>query len=103
MQNKIFAFINKKFKGLIEINCSRIMAILIDKRSAAAPQVQEILTDHGCIIGTRLGLHEVNGCSENGLILLTLCGDSTQIAQLEENLTALHRVQVKQMEIGFED
>ena len=37
-----------------------IMAVTIDPRSVHAPQAQTVLTKHGCIIKTRLGLHEVS-------------------------------------------
>ena len=51
-----------------------IMAIKISPRTVAAPRVQEILTKYGCIIHTRIGLHEAteNTCSTSGLILLNL-------------------------------
>ncbi len=51
-----------------------IMAIKISPRNEVAPKVQEILTKNGCIIKTRLGLHETtnDSCSKSGLILLEL-------------------------------
>ena len=86
------------------MDCSTIMAILIDKRTDAAPQVQEILTDNGCIIETRLGLHEsVDQCSEEGLILLTLCGSQAEIDELQSALEAVHRVKVDTMQLSFAD
>mgnify|MGYP006270378825 FL=1 len=86
------------------MNCSTIMAVLIDKRTDAAPQVQEILTDNGCIIETRLGLHEsVDQCSEEGLILLTLCGSQEEIDELQSELEAVHRVKVDTMQLSFAD
>ena len=49
-----------------------IMAISIDKRSSAAPTVQEILTKYGEMIHFRLGLHDLHHSekNENGRILL---------------------------------
>ena len=86
------------------MDCSTIMAILIDKRTDAPPQVQEILTDNGCIIETRLGLHEsVDQCSEEGLILLTLCGSQAEIDELQSALEAVHRVKVDTMQLSFAD
>jgi hypothetical protein len=78
-----------------------IMAITIDPRSAHAPQVQTVLTKHGCSIKTRLGLHEVteDSCSERGLILLQLCAESDEIENLEKELKDVHGVNVKYMSL----
>ncbi|MFZ7104032.1 MAG: hypothetical protein ACOWWO_15440 [Peptococcaceae bacterium] len=75
------------------------MAVLINKRSEAAPRVQEILTRFGCIIRVRLGVHEVEACREEGLILLQLCGNKEDISQLEKELKALDLVRVKKMDL----
>jgi hypothetical protein len=76
-----------------------IMAVTIDPRSAHAPQVQTILTKHGCIIKTRLGLHEVNqdSCSEEGLIILHIHSDLDEIRILENELLDVDGVKVKYM------
>jgi len=79
--------------------CDTIMAVLINKRSEAAPQVQEILTKYGCIIRIRLGVHEVEACREEGLVLLQLCGKQEEIAKLEAELTQLNLVRVKKMHL----
>jgi hypothetical protein len=51
-----------------------IMGIQILRRSKVAPSVQSLLTEYGCYIRTRLGLHEAasDDCSNKGLILLEL-------------------------------
>lgn len=76
-----------------------IMAITIDPRSAHAPQVQTILTKHGCIITTRLGLHEVseNSCSEAGLIILHIHSGLDEVKVLEKELLEVDDVKVKYM------
>ncbi|MFW6022384.1 MAG: hypothetical protein ACOCQW_02570 [Halanaerobiaceae bacterium] len=84
-------------------NCSTVMAILIDKRTDAAPKVQEVLTKHGCIISTRLGMHRAGECAEEGLVILHLCGTNEDIEKLENDLVGIHRVDVKKMEVAFED
>ncbi|WP_315080950.1 hypothetical protein [uncultured Clostridium sp.] len=78
-----------------------IMAITIDPRSAHAPQVQTILTKHGCIIKTRLGLHEVsqNSCSEKGLIILHIHSSLDKIKILENELLDVDGVKVKYMSL----
>ena len=78
-----------------------IMAVTIDPRSAHAPQVQTILTKHGCIIKTRLGLHEVNqnSCSEEGLIILHIHSSLDEIKILENELLNVDDVKVKYMSL----
>ncbi|GAA0743391.1 hypothetical protein [Clostridium oceanicum] len=79
-----------------------IVAIKISPRNKTAPKVQEILTKHGCIIKTRLGLHEasIKNCSTSGLILLDLIGDDKEkINDLTNELNSLEAVKAKLLEI----
>lgn len=78
---------------------STIMGITIDPRSLHAPQVQTVLTKHGCIIKTRLGLHEVGGdsCSETGLIILHIHSSLDEVKVLEKELLDVEGVKVKYM------
>ena len=77
-----------------------IMGIEIKNREKAAVNVQELLTKHGCIIKTRLGLHEVdNQCSPNGLILLEFERKETgEHDDLKDELNAMAGVVAKTME-----
>lgn len=78
-----------------------IMAVLINHRSKKAPTVQEVLTKHGCSIRMRLGLHEAGDvCSEEGLVLLQLVGDKSEIKALEEELNSIEGVKAKTMNIS---
>jgi hypothetical protein len=76
-----------------------VLGIMISNRVKNAPQVQMILTEFGCNIKTRLGLHEVNEttCSTSGLILLELCGDESACAELERQLRETKGIQVQKM------
>lgn len=78
-----------------------IMGIQVGDREHEALKVQELLTKHGCIIKTRLGLHEasVEGqCSSNGLIILEfLKNKEEEIKTIEKELAALESVEVRQM------
>lgn len=84
-------------------NCSTVMAVLIDKRTDAAPTVQEVLTKHGYIISTRIGLHQMGECAEEGLIILHLCGSKVDIENLENDLIDIHRVKVEKTKVEFDD
>ena len=63
--------------------------------------MQELLTKHGCIIKTRLGLHEAAGtmCSSKGLIILEfVSGSDNEVSELEAELNKLKNVLVRRME-----
>lgn len=78
-----------------------IMALTIDPRSEHAPQVQTVLTKHGCSIKTRLGLHDAsnNSCSETGLILLHMHSSLDEVKTLENELLDVEGVKVKYMSL----
>ena len=82
---------------------SAIMAISQEQRVETAHQVQDVLTQYGCYIRVRLGLHDsmVDTCSPKGLILLQLYGDCVPLQEIEEALTAIPSVKVKYMTLDF--
>jgi ribose 5-phosphate isomerase len=77
-----------------------IMGIQIDKREDVATKVQELLTTHGCIIRTRLGLHETgNTCSSHGMIILDFeDGKDKEIAEMLTTLNLFNGVVAKILE-----
>lgn len=78
-----------------------IMGIEIGLREEDALKVQKLLTEHGCSIKTRLGLHETGGnqCSSSGLVLLEFAsGQGQAIAALETELAKVQTVKVRKME-----
>ena len=74
-----------------------ILIILIDKRKKIAPVVQKILTDWGCLIKTRLGIHDgvLDNCSNSGLLIIELVGDAKKHQELEHKLSLLEGVKTK--------
>ena len=82
----------------------RVMLVLLDQRKKSAVQVQKILSEWGCLIRTRLGIHEgvLENCSEEGLIILELVGDKEMHEKLAERLNALPNVVAKLVEISLE-
>jgi hypothetical protein len=76
-----------------------ILGVQVTNRVANALEVQEILTEFGCNIKTRLGLHEVTAavCSTVGLLLLEAYGDLSKIREMESRLKAVHGIVVKKM------
>ncbi|MDQ0148645.1 hypothetical protein ACFO6R_01160 [Eubacterium multiforme] len=79
-----------------------IMLIKLSPRNEIAPQVQKLLTEYGCIIKTRLGIHEatVDNCSRSGLIILDLLNENKdEINSLKEKLNELEGVCAKIVEV----
>ncbi|WDV47307.1 hypothetical protein PV797_06270 [Clostridiaceae bacterium M8S5] len=76
-----------------------IVGIKVEDRNENVPKVQSILTDHGCMINTRLGIHEAqNQCSPKGLILLEIIGeDEDRIEELQTTLSEVEGVKVQKM------
>lgn len=80
-----------------------IMGIKLNQRHETAKALQDILTQHGCIINTRLGVHEVSdiSCSEQGYILLEFSGNAPaeEIREMLIEIEALGGLTVKMMEL----
>ena len=81
------------------MNKRMVFGIQVTNRAKNAGQVQKILTDYGCNIRTRIGLHEVDDkvCSPSGLILLELYGKEQDILKMEETLKAIDGVIVQKI------
>jgi metal-responsive CopG/Arc/MetJ family transcriptional regulator len=81
-----------------------IMAVLISNRTAHAKDVQDLFTKYGCNIKMRLGLHETtNVCAEDGLVILQLGGEKSDIQELELALNSLTGVKTKVISFNSEE
>ena len=47
-----------------------IIGIKLDNRLQTAVKFQEVITNYGCEIKTRLGLHKTTNCENYGIIIL---------------------------------
>jgi hypothetical protein len=76
-----------------------IYGVHVTDRATQVPQVQKFLTEYGCNIKTRVGLHRVdeNACSPRGLILLEMFGDAALCRELKAKLAALEGIEVQEM------
>lgn len=79
-----------------------MMIVLVDARKKEAPQVQKVLTTWGCLIKTRLGIHDgvLENCSNSGLIILELVGEKAKQKTLAERLNVLPGVKAKLVSIS---
>jgi len=76
-----------------------IMGVQVTDRLKEVPAVQKILSDHGCNIKTRLGLHELDpkSCSPQGLLILELYGKPAELTAMEAKLKKIKGIVVKKM------
>jgi hypothetical protein len=79
----------------------KVVLIKIDHRASEATRVQGILTDFGCNIKVRLGLHEVSKefCANDGLVVLEVEGEKAIIDDMIAKLNAIDYVKAQMIEM----
>ncbi|HOJ02508.1 MAG TPA: hypothetical protein PK916_00780 [Bacteroidota bacterium] len=82
-----------------------VLLILIGKRNESAVNVQKILTAWGCIIKTRLGIHDgvLENCSDQGLLMLELHGKREDMEELARKVALLEGVASQLVELKLAD
>lgn len=78
-----------------------IIGVRITDRLKNATPVQKILTDHGCNIKTRLGLHEASDgvCATNGVLLLQIYGGEAVADEMLGKLAQIEGINARKMVI----
>jgi hypothetical protein len=78
-----------------------ILLVLVGKRQEEALKVQQILTGWGCMIKTRLGIHDgvLDNCSDSGLVILELVGEDEKKQELARKLAILPGVSSKLIDL----
>ncbi|MEZ4599239.1 MAG: hypothetical protein R2940_05575 [Syntrophotaleaceae bacterium] len=81
-----------------------IIGVYLKDRQKEATEVQKYLTDYGCYIAARIGLHEVTGnfCAGYGLLLLHMFGEEKFANELVGVLNAIQGVEAKKLVFGAE-
>lgn len=74
---------------------------LIGNRVDSAVKVQEVLSQNGDIIKTRLGMNRElsNEDDASGFIFLEVCGDGTRVRRLCDDLNSIHDVKAQPVQI----
>ena len=82
-----------------------ILLVIIGKRKESAVKVQQILTGWGCIIKTRLGIHDgvMDNCSDEGLLILELHGTQEQKDELARKVAVLPGVTSKLVNLAINE
>ncbi|MDR2192515.1 MAG: hypothetical protein LBO62_06530 [Endomicrobium sp.] len=80
---------------------ANILILSVESRNKDALKVQQVLSKAGCIIKTRLGIHEASedSCSDKGLIILELAGKPSEIKSLISKIDAIKSVKTKFVKI----
>jgi hypothetical protein len=78
-----------------------ILLVLIGNRKEAAVSVQKVLTAWGCIIKTRLGIHDgvLEHCSDQGLLILELHGKREDMDELARKISIIPGVSSKLVDL----
>lgn len=85
------------------MSCYNIMTLILNNRVKNAVKLQDVLTESGCIIRARIGLHEAGDtCINEGLIILQLVGTDGEIEALEKKLNFVDGVKAKNVQICSE-
>lgn len=81
-----------------------VILVLIDKRKEAAVNVQKTLTDWGCLIKTRLGLHDgvLDNCTNSGLLFLEVVGDDEKQQELCRKLDIISGVKAELVKLSLD-
>ncbi|MDD3119314.1 MAG: hypothetical protein PHQ27_09060 [Victivallales bacterium] len=81
-----------------------VLLILVDKRKESAVNMQKTLTAWGCLIKTRLGLHDgvMDNCSQSGLIMCELAGTEENRQELTRKLNLLKGVKAELVEMSLD-
>jgi hypothetical protein len=78
-----------------------VVLIMVANRKEAAVKVQQVLTGWGCMIKTRLGIHDgvLEQCTETGLLILEVVGEEEKKAEMERKLNVIPGVVAKRVDL----
>ncbi len=82
-----------------------IVSVLVENRSEIAVNVQKVLTGWGCMIKTRLGIHDgvLNECSQTGLMILEMVGESEKIDEFVRKVNLIKGAQAKHIRLCLDE
>jgi hypothetical protein len=76
-----------------------IFGVHITDRTEQVGKIQELLSEYGCYIKTRLGLHETSkeACSSEGLVILEMLDDMQKAEELYQKLSSVQGIGLQRM------
>ena len=83
------------------MKCYYIVGLRVNHRTGNAVKLQEVLTQFGCNIKLRVGLHETSEeyCSDDGVIMLQVCGEKADLEAMLSALNAVEGIKAKMLEL----
>ncbi|MEA4853441.1 MAG: hypothetical protein VB082_04080 [Christensenella sp.] len=83
------------------MSCYYIIGLRVSHRTHNSLKLQQLLTEYGCNIKMRVGLHETSEeyCSDDGLIILQACGGKDLIERMVASFSKVEGVTAKMMEL----
>ena len=84
------------------MNCYYIIGLRVDHRHSNALNLQKTLTEFGCNIKLRVGLHETGEdfCSDDGVIMLQAFGDKETIGKMMDAFNNVEGVTAKLLDLN---
>lgn len=81
-----------------------IFGVHVTDRLVNATAVQKVLSEYGCYIKTRIGLHDVGPdfCSSSGILMLETYGDRKVCFEMAKRLGAIEGVEVQTMDFAHQ-
>lgn len=77
-----------------------IMVVKVNHRLHQAEALQKVLSEYGCSIRTRLGLHEAgDACANDGLIILQLVEGQADLDNFTADLSKLEGITARLIRI----
>lgn len=80
-----------------------VILIMVANRRESASKVQQILTGWGCMIKTRLGLHDgtLDDCTDSGLIILEVVGEEEKKAEMVRKLSVIPGIDARRVDLSI--
>lgn len=81
-----------------------VVAMVISTRNETAVNVQKVLTAWGCMIKTRLGIHDgvMDKCTQTGLVLMEMVGEDAKIEEFVHKLNLVKGVSAKRVSLQLD-
>jgi len=79
-----------------------IIGVRMDNRIDNAVKFQEVLTKNGCMLKTRLGLHDIRNddCANDGIIVLQPYGSKEDVEALVNELNSLEGIMARYIDLN---
>lgn len=80
-----------------------VLLVLVNDRKETAVTVQKILTDWGCTIKTRLGIHDgvLDNCTNSGLLVLDIVGEKEKNEEMTRKLNLVKGVKAQVVHLAI--